>query len=139
MQEIIVPIQTKEPPQNSKLFSLFSIGKMETHFAWLTNSSSSVSCFQNIFEVINKYCNTNRKIIPKKFKDCVSKNLVETFGTTNDRSFQIPTNYGSEQYEYSFFIKTITEWNGLASHIVTAKSLDSFKTQLLFVLKDILI
>ena len=73
-----------------------------------------------------------RKIIPKKFKDCVSKNLVETFGTTNDRSFQIPTNYGSEQYKNSFFIKTITEWNGLASHImiVTAKSLDSFKTQL---------
>ena len=76
-----------------------------------------------------------RKIIPKKFKDCVSKKLVETFGTTNDRSFQIPTNYGSEQYKNSFFIKTITEWNGLASHIVTAKSLDSFKTQLS---KDIL-
>ena len=37
------------------------------------------------------------KIIPKKFKDYVSKNLVETFRLTNDRSLQTPTNNGSEQ------------------------------------------
>ena len=43
-----------------------------------------------------------RKTTPKKFKDCVSKDLVEAFKPTNDRSFQIPTNNGSEQYEHFF-------------------------------------
>ena len=71
-----------------------------------------------------------RRITTRSFNDCVSKNVIEQYKINNDRPFKIPTNNGSEQYKNSFFVKTIPEWNGLASHIVSAKSLDIFKERL---------
>ena len=79
----------------------------------------------NLEQNINK-----RKIKARTFDDCVSKNIVEQYVTNNTRSFKTPSNKGTDQYKFSFFLRTIPEWNGLANHIVTAGSLDIFKTRL---------
>ena len=71
-----------------------------------------------------------RNIIPKKFSDCETHNIVDQYVTNNSRSFQIPSNNGSVVYKNSFFLKTIPEWNGLANNIVVAESLEAFKTRL---------
>ena len=71
-----------------------------------------------------------RQIKATTFDNCISKNIVEQYVTNNTKPFKIPSNNGSDQYKYSFFIRTIPEWNGLANHIVTAGSIDIFKTRL---------
>lgn len=71
-----------------------------------------------------------RKIKAKTFSDCVSKNVVQQYETRNSRAFKVPSNKGTMQYKNSFFPKTIPEWNGLANQVVTAGSLDIFKTRL---------
>ena len=72
-----------------------------------------------------------RKIKAKTFDNCVASNIVVNYTTNNSRPFTIPPNKGTAQYKFSFFNKTIIEWNGLANRTVTAGSLDTFKSRLL--------
>ena len=74
---------------------------------------------------------SKRKIKAKSFENCVASNIVENYKINNSRPFTIPANKGSEQLKFSFFHKTIIEWNGLANRTVTAGSLDTFKSRLL--------
>ena len=71
-----------------------------------------------------------RKIKPTNFENCVSKNIVNNYITNNSRPFEIPKNNGCDAYKNSFFVRTIPEWNGLANHIVTAESIETFKTRI---------
>ena len=69
-----------------------------------------------------------RKITPKTFSDCVTKNPITKYETNNSNCFKIPATRNPEgPYGQSFFVRTVTDWNKLDDKTV---SVDSFKTQL---------
>ena len=71
-----------------------------------------------------------RRIKPKQFQDCVSKNIVDRFQTNNTKRFKISEAKNSEQYKNSFFVRTVAEWNTLDNEAVHAGSVDAFKAHL---------
>ena len=78
------------------------------------------------FEPISK---SKRKNRAKKFKDCVSTNIVNKSSSNNSRPFKVP-NSATDQYRYSYFVRTVEEWNQLDNHIVTSGTVDLFKTKI---------
>jgi hypothetical protein len=70
-----------------------------------------------------------RTIKPKRFVDYVNTNIVENSVKNNTKSFDI-IQCNTEQYRNSFFNKTILEWNHLEENIVSATSIESFKSAL---------
>ena len=74
----------------------------------------------------------NKRIIKAKtFSDCISTNIVETHQTNNDRCFKIPPySNSSDIYKHSFFVQTIVDWNQLDNCVVSADSVDIFKSRL---------
>ena len=70
-----------------------------------------------------------RTIKPKLFDDYVNTNIVENSVKNNTKSFdRIQCN--TDQYRNSLFSKTILEWNHLDENIVSATSVESFKSAL---------
>ena len=69
------------------------------------------------------------KIKAKTFTDCETKNFMETVVIKNSRGFTVPQ-AKQECRKHSFFIRTAIDWNHLDDQVVTANSLESFKTQL---------
>ena len=57
-------------------------------------------------------------------KPCLGKNRKY-----NDFAFILPRT-GPDYFNYSFFPRTIKDWNFLPNHIVKASTVDSFKTLL---------
>ena len=75
------------------------------------------------------YLTKSRTIKPKRFDEYVNTNIVENSVKNNTKSFdRIQCN--TEQYRNSFFNKTILEWNHLEENIVSATSVESFKSAL---------
>ena len=72
---------------------------------------------------------SKRQIRAKKFNDCVAKNIVKRSATNNTRPFIVPSS-STDQYKFSFFVRTVEEWNNLDNDIVTAKSIESFKNKI---------
>ena len=70
-----------------------------------------------------------RQIKAKIFSDCVSTNVVKKSACNNTRPFKIP-NSTTDQYRFSFFVKTVQEWNNLDDQIVKSKTVDSFKSNI---------
>ena len=64
-----------------------------------------------------------------RFRDYETTNIVSKYETNNSRAFVIPRS-GTNVYTNSFFVRTVVDWNHLGNGIVTAGSLDSFKSQL---------
>ena len=64
-----------------------------------------------------------------RYRDYEAKNIVTKYETKNSRTFVIPRS-GTNVYTNSFFVRTVVDWNHLGNDIVTAGSLDSFKSQL---------
>ena len=76
-----------------------------------------------------------RKIIPKKNKDFVTKNIVDQMARNNCRSFtmqdsQTVQSPQSAVFKNSFFPRTVREWNTLDDAAVNAESVEDFKTRL---------
>ena len=76
-----------------------------------------------------------RRIKAKKFEDCITKNIVNKSVHNNSRPFEIPSS-STDQYRQSFFVRTTEEWNHLDEEIVTAKSVETFKSKLLTTDRD---
>ena len=53
-----------------------------------------------------------RKITAKPFKDFVKTNFVDGHQNQNDNCFKLPST-NTDTYRYSFFPKTIGDWNQL--------------------------
>ena len=60
-----------------------------------------------------------RRICPTTLKDCDSDNTIARHEICNTCGFKIPDNK-TEQYEQSFFVRTVADWNKLADTVVTA-------------------
>ena len=64
-----------------------------------------------------------------RLRGYASKNVVERSVTNNDRPFQI-LHANSNQFKNSFFIRTVIDWNHLASSAVNAESPEAFRSAL---------
>ena len=70
-----------------------------------------------------------RKIKAKSFKNCETKNFVEKIEIKNSRGFVTPLPQ-QDCRKNSFFVRTVKDWNHLDETVVTAPSLESFKSRL---------
>ena len=72
---------------------------------------------------------SKRKIKAKTFQDHNSQNIIKRHQILHDKCYQLPPSK-STTYRHSFFPKTISEWNELSDSVVSADSLDIFKSRL---------
>ena len=70
-----------------------------------------------------------RRIKPKQFSGYISKNPVGQRCRNNSKCFN-HIDSKCAQYKYSFFPRTIVDWNALDNSIVSEPNLGSFKTKL---------
>ena len=71
-----------------------------------------------------------RKIKPRNFDDFVYTNVVEDSAVLNTKGYVVrPTS--SVELKNSFFPRTTRDWNQLSERVVSAPSLESFKSALL--------
>ena len=70
-----------------------------------------------------------RRIKAKNYPDCVTNNIVQKHQNTHSKCFQLPPSNNTE-YRNSFFPRTIVDWNQLGDVIVSADSVDTFKSLL---------
>ena len=70
-----------------------------------------------------------RRIIAKKFDNCETKNFVEHNQLRNSKCFVV-CDSKTVIFKNSFFPKTIVEWNQLDEHLLTAPSLEAFRSRL---------
>ena len=67
-----------------------------------------------------------RLIKPKEYTDCVTSNIIDKQSTNNSKCFKT-LQCTSEIYKYSFFPRTIIDWNHLDDNIVRADTVDGFR------------
>jgi len=68
-----------------------------------------------------------RRIKAKNYSDCVTNNVVQKHQNIHSKCFQLPPSVNTE-YRNSFFPRTIVDWNQLGEVIVSAESVDTFKS-----------
>jgi len=66
-----------------------------------------------------------RLIKPKKLDNYITKNIVENQAINHHKCFK-PISSKSDQFEHSFFPRTIIDWNNLDSAVVCAVTVQSF-------------
>ena len=72
---------------------------------------------------------SKRRSKAKSFSDFESKNIVKRHQLLNEKCFHLPTS-NTDTYRYSYFPKTISEWNDLSDSVVNARSTGFFKDRL---------
>ena len=70
-----------------------------------------------------------RQIKGKQFKDHFSQKIIDRHIINNNRGF-IEQTCKTEQLRNSFFVKTVVEWNHLATETVRAETVEGFKQAL---------
>jgi hypothetical protein len=80
-------------------------------------------------DFLNKANKEKRKIKPKFFDGFQSTNIVKKYAYNNTKGFVVPDSR-TEQYERSFFVRTVAEWNELEEEVVQANSVAAFGTAL---------
>ena len=71
-----------------------------------------------------------RKIkLVKPFGNAVNENILQKYSYNNSRGFKVPTTR-TEQYERSFFVQTVADWNKLEEVVVQAGSVAAFSAAL---------
>ena len=76
-----------------------------------------------------KFNKPKRLIRAKTYSDCERTNIVQSFVRNNSRSVVIP-NCKTDQYRYSFFVRTSIDWNHLEEDTVRATKLENFKASI---------
>ncbi|KAH3820013.1 hypothetical protein DPMN_121757 [Dreissena polymorpha] len=73
---------------------------------------------------------SKRKVTPKSFQNYNSDNIIKKYSTNNSKCF-VPIQCKTSQFNNSFFLKTIIQWNKLKDSVVCAKTVDSFRSTVL--------
>ena len=68
-------------------------------------------------------------IRPTKYEDFEATNIIDCHEVRNTRGFQLPA-YNTKQYQNSFFVRTVVDWNHLEENIVKAGSVCAFTSAL---------
>ena len=72
---------------------------------------------------------SRRRVKPAIYKDYVVLNLIDKQVVNNSKCFKVPTG-NTEQFNNSFFVRTVADWNQLDNNIVTSKTVTQFKQAL---------
>ena len=72
---------------------------------------------------------SRRRIRPTKYEDFEATNIIDRHEVRNTRGFQLPA-YNTKQYQNSFFVPTVVDWNHLEENIVKADSASAFTSAL---------
>ena len=70
-----------------------------------------------------------RNIKPKTFENYTSTNILDSQVCNNTKNLAVIRG-NTQQYNHSFFVKTIVDWNHLDEEVVSAKSVEAFKSAL---------
>ena len=70
-----------------------------------------------------------RRIKAKQFKDCNTSNIIDNQVINHDRGFAI-NKCKTVQLKNSSFIKKCQDWNHLDSSVISAKTVEGFKSAL---------
>jgi len=70
-----------------------------------------------------------RQIKSRTYADCVTSNIVDRSASNNSKSFIVP-HCNTDQYKHSFFVQTVLDWNQLDDSVVSAKTVECFKSRL---------
>ena len=68
-----------------------------------------------------------KRQIGAKFDNCVTTNIVTSSVRSNSKCIAIPPRR-TDQYKYSFFVRTAVDWNHLDENTVSAEKLESFSS-----------
>ena len=72
---------------------------------------------------------SRRWIRPTKYEDFEATNIIDRHKVRNTRGSQLPA-YNTKQYQNSFFVRTVVDWNHLKENIVKAGSASAFTSAL---------
>ena len=72
---------------------------------------------------------SRRRIRPTKYEDFEVTNIIDRHEVGNTRGFQLPA-YNTKQYQNSFFVRTVEDWNHLEENIVKAGFASAFTSAL---------
>ena len=72
---------------------------------------------------------SRRRIQPTKYEDFEATIIIECHEVRNTRGFQLPVS-NTKQYQNSFFVQTVVDWNHLEENIVKAGSVSAFTSAL---------
>ena len=100
-----------------------SVGEMIKQLEWNSlESRRAVARLAMFYKIVNGLV-----AIPK---DQYLRPITQSIGTrhTHNLRFEVPL-LKANYYKFSFYPRTIKEWNSLPGHIVGAPSLDAFKHQ----------
>ena len=70
-----------------------------------------------------------RHIKARQFENFQSSNIVEKSVVNNSKGYIVP-NSNTEQFRNSFFVKTVIQWNHLEESVVTAETVEGFRSAL---------
>ena len=70
-----------------------------------------------------------RQIKTTSRSDFTSSNTIRRFATNNNRRFSLGS-AKADTYRNSFFIRTDSDWNNLTEQVVSAKSVEEFRSLL---------
>ena len=65
----------------------------------------------------------------RQFENFQSSNIVEKSVVNNSKGYIVP-NPNTEQFRNSFFVKTVIQWNHLEESVVTAETVEGFRSAL---------
>ena len=72
---------------------------------------------------------SRRRIRPTKYEDFEATNIIDRHEVRNTRGFQLPA-YNTKQYQNSFSVRTVVDWNHLEENIIKAGSASAFTSAL---------
>ena len=125
--------RTREPGSMTKMLSELEIPTLQNRrkdkrlaFLYSIQKGSVPAIDPKIYLIPVK---SKRKIKAKTFQDHNSQNIIKRHQILHDKCYQLPPSK-STTYRHSFFPKTISEWNELSDSVVSADSIDIFKSRL---------
>ncbi|KAH3860109.1 hypothetical protein DPMN_023002 [Dreissena polymorpha] len=71
----------------------------------------------------------NMQVKAKTVKDFQTTNIIDRYSINNTRGLKVKS-VNTEQYKYSFLIKTAVDWNHLDNSIACAQTIEGFKSAL---------
>ena len=92
----------------------------------ITGGLIPATAFQNYLTPVSA---SRRRIWPTKYEDFEATNIIDRHEVRNTRGFQLPA-YNTKQYQNSFFVRTVVDWNHLEENIVKAGSASAFTSAL---------
>jgi len=125
--------KSRSPGSINKLLNKFNLPTLEERRKQLR-----LIMFYKVVEGLVPAMPPNKFLTPQKpgrlirsriSSDFISNNVIDNYIRNNDRCYS-PIHCKTDQYKFSYFPRTIIDWNHLNSDIVNSKTLTTFRSSL---------